>query len=294
MGFRDKCFQESVEKNSLEKNDEDIAESDSSLTKLEQLLDKYKADVSKDNSSQTEDYEVLSEFKPTESEGSVGENSLPGSLAVKDEHKAKESDAIVDDNGENIEDSLDTSTDTDRYTVKFEKNGIRYEVDDNPISEDELGDLFDIELEDPGYVSGKVLDYNAEKYRKDGLHRVDWKPDAVEETTENIVFEASNSPIICQWSHPEETGSYFCDPDTKYENLQLQDVQEKREQKFYEVIKDLPMEKSVINDQHFLEGISFDKTYQFVPAMNNEQRRPMTAKELVEAGYLREMPDYKK
>ncbi len=294
MGFKDKCFQESVEKNSLEKSDEDTAESDFSLTKLEQLLDKYKADVSKDRSSPTEDYEASSEFKPTESEGSVGENSLPGSLAVKDEHKEKESNAIVDDSGENVEDSLDTSTEADRHTVKFEKNGIRYEVDDSSISDDELGDIFDIGLDDPGYVSGKVLDYDAEKYQKEGLHRVDWKPDAVEGTTENIVLEASDSPIICQWSHPEETGSYFCEPDTKYENLQLQDIQEKREQKFYEVIKDLPMEKSVINDQHFLEGLSFDKTYQYVPALMNEQGKPMTAKELVEAGYLKEIQNPEK
>lgn len=294
MGFKDRCFQESIEKNSLEKSDEDVAESDSSLTKLEQLLDKYKADGSKDHSSPTEDYEASSEFKPTESEGSVGENSLPGSLAVKDEHKLKESDAIVDDNGENVENSLDTSTETYRHTVKFEKNGIRYEVDNSPISEDEIGDIFDIELDDPGYVSGKVLDYDAQKYQKEGLHRVDWEPDAVEGTTKNVVLDASESPIICQWSHPEETGSYFCAPDTKYENLQLQDIQERREQKFYEVIKDLPMEKSVINDQHFLDGISFDETYQYVSAMKNEQGRPMTAKELVEAGYLRELPDYKK
>ncbi len=288
MGFKDKYFQESVEKNSLEKSDEDIAESDSSLTKLEQLLDKYKVKASKNSMSSTDGYEASSEFKPTESECSVVENPLPGSLAVKDEHKAKESEAIVDDNGESVEDSLDTSTETDRHTVKFEKNGIRYEVDNSPILEDELGDIFDIELDDPGYVSGKVLDYDAQKYQKEGLHRVDWKPDAVEGTTQSVILEASDSPIICQWSHPEETGSYFCDPETKYENLQLQDIQEKREQKFYEVIKDLPMEKSVINDQHFLDGISFDKTYQYVPTMKNEQGRPMTAKELVEAGYLKE------
>ena len=110
MGFKDKCFQESVEKNSLEKSDEDIAESDSSLTKLEQLLDKYKADVSKDRSSPTEDYEASSEFKPTESEGSVGENSLPGSLAVKDEHKPKDSAVVNDDAEGNINYSPDIST----------------------------------------------------------------------------------------------------------------------------------------------------------------------------------------
>lgn len=289
MGLKDRFFQESVEKSKIEKCDEEIAESDSSLTKLEQLMDKYKANVSKDNLSTTEDYEASSEFEPTEFEGSVGENSLPGMFAVKDEHKVKESDVIVDDNGENVEASLDTSTDTDRHTVKFEKNGIRYEVDNSPILEDELGDIFDIESDDPGYVSGKVLDYDAEKYKKEGIHRVDWKPDAVEGTTKNIVLEASDGPVICQWSHPNETGSYFCDTDTKYENLQLQDIQEKREQKFYEVIKNLPMEKSVINDQHFLDGISFDKTYQYVSAIKNERGKPMTAKELVEAGYLKEI-----
>lgn len=289
MGFKDRLFQEGIEKSQIEKHDEEIAESTSSLTKLEQLLDKYKTNGSKDQSSITEDYEASSEFKPTESEDSAGESSLPGLLTVKDEHKPKESKTIDNNNGENVEDSLDISTDTDRHTVKFEKNGIRYEVDNNQISEDEFGDLFDIELDDPGYVSGKVLDYDDKKYQKEGIHRVNWKSDAVEGTTENVVLEASDRPVICQWSHPEETGSYFCDTDTKYENLQLQDIQEKREQKFYEVIKNLPMEKSVINDQHFLDGISFDKTYQYVSAIKNERGKPMTAKELVEAGYLKEI-----
>ncbi|MBE6775224.1 MAG: hypothetical protein E7543_03435 [Ruminococcaceae bacterium] len=289
MGFKDRLFQEGVEKSQIEKRYEDVAESDSSLTKLEQLLDKYKTDGSKYHSSLTEDYEASGEFKPTESEGSVGENSMPGSLAVKNEHKAKESDAIVDNNGKNVEDSLDTSTESDRHIVKFEKNGIRYEIDNNPISEDELGDLFDIELDDPGYVSNKVLDYDDKKYQKEGFHHVNWKSDAVEGTTENVVLEASDRPVICQWSHPAKTGSYFCDPDTKYENLQLQDIQEKREQKIYEVIKDLPMKRSVINDQHFLDGVSFDKTYQYVSSLKNDQGKPMTAKELVQAGYLKEI-----
>lgn len=282
MGFKDRFFQEGVEKSKIEKHDEEIAESDSSLTKLGQILDKFRSEKTDSSSIVTNDYETSSDYTPTESDGSVGVG-IP--FSPKEEYKTI-LDAIDGNNGNNIEESLEVSTETDRKTVCFEKNGIRYEIDNSPIVEDELGY---IEFNDPGYVSGKVLDYDDKKYQKEGIHRVNWKPDAVEGTTENVVLEASDRPVICQWSHPEETGSYFCDPDTKYENLQLQDIREKREQKFYEVIKDLPMEKSVINDQHFLDGVSFDKTYQYVSAMKNEQGRPMTAKELVQAGYLKEI-----
>ncbi len=290
MGFKDKFFSEKVEKDTSETDEEFFSSSVSSAEKIKQLSEYYK-DAFKNGETIVEKYDASIKNASGDTIGASADGVL-GSSIIGGDHKIDYAENPVSGNIDNEKSAFsDNETETKTGKSEFKKNSINYEIDNSPLSKKEEEDLKFLDESDPGYISGDVLDYSDEQYLKTGKHQVDWKTDSVEGTKERVIVKPSENEeptVLLQYSFPGKTGTYFAEPKTKYESLQLPEIEAKREVKYYEVIKDLPMEKSLINNQRFLHNGYNPDTYQFVPEMKNKEGKTMSAGELVDAGYLRE------
>lgn len=105
-------------------------------------------------------------------------------------------------------------------------------------TDEELDELLvDGEVDDGdgfGEVNEKVIDYDDPEYIADGLLKPRWGKDAVDDPE---IISLPEGTRIIQYAHPGCPGQYFAPEGTKYEDLQLYDIQEKRICAIYEVQK---------------------------------------------------------
>ncbi|MDO4332036.1 MAG: glycohydrolase toxin TNT-related protein, partial [Eubacteriales bacterium] len=159
----------------------------------------------------------------------------------------------------------------------------RYRSAETDISEDERERLENEQLleNDPGDVNEKVLKED-DYYYATGMHRPDWGDDSMGEKKETTIPKGT---VLDQYSHPDSSGKYFAPEGTAYEKLELNDVPEKRELHRYEVMKDIPMTESKVGQQNWNKGQEYDPEN-----AATQYQSDMNADELVEKGYLKEIP----
>lgn len=117
-------------------------------------------------------------------------------------------------------------------------------VDTRPLSDSERAEWKQLYANDYGALNGKVMDYTDPEYIKTGKLKPNWGSDAVEIPEKIILPEGTR---VVQYAHQNQSGSYFAPEGTRYEDLQLPDTEDKREEKIYEVQNGgLEVEKSEV------------------------------------------------
>ena len=105
-------------------------------------------------------------------------------------------------------------------------------TDETPmVSEEELQYLID---NDYGAVNGHVFDFNDPRYAQEGILTPDWGNDSTDSGRDVVLPEGTR---VVQYSHPDQTGTYFAPEGTNYDDLQLPDIADKRNLQVYEVQK---------------------------------------------------------
>ncbi len=151
-------------------------------------------------------------------------------------------------------------------------------------------ELLEMYENDPGYVNGKVLDYEnvLEKedntYQETGLHTgaVHWGDYATEEGVEYATLEEGK--ILSRWG--SEEGSFTSDMDVDYDLLELPVSKDKNVQSLYQVLKQFPVEISKVAKQPWNED-SEDGT----KGETVQYRTPIPVGDLVEKGYLKKLEE---
>lgn len=154
-------------------------------------------------------------------------------------------------------------------------------------TDDELRELYD---DFAGYTNGDVRYENngkniedatlpreySDEYKQTGIHRVSWSKDSIDGSEQEIILPVGTK--IIQYAHEGTSGRYFASEGTDYSNLQLADSQDKRVLSTYEVVKELPINESIIAKQYFSNSEGSGTTRQF--------KSELTTDELVEQGAL--------
>lgn len=111
-------------------------------------------------------------------------------------------------------------------------------------TDEELKQIWD---DDFGEVNEKVIDYDDPEYIASGKIKPKWGNDAVDGPE---VITLPEGTRVVQYAHPGTSGTYFAPENTKYDDLQLPDSEDKRQPTVYEVQKGgLPVEKSEVATQ---------------------------------------------
>lgn len=149
-------------------------------------------------------------------------------------------------------------------------------------------ELTQLEENDPGYVNGKVLDYDNENevesntYQSTGLHSgaIHWGEYAARESIDYITLDEGK--VLRRWG--DENGTFLAEPETDYESLELPIVEAKNIPTLYEVIKPFPTEISIVAKQPWNQNkeAADDKEQDTL-----QYRTPIAIKRLVEEGYLK-------
>ena len=134
------------------------------------------------------------------------------------------------------------------------------------------------EEDDPGYINGDVLDYDSPEYKEHGTHRIDWGKDNADMPHNETLQQGKTLSRV-----GDENGHYFGDQDMNYNDRQLPYIEGKQPIKNYEVLKPLNVEQSTVAKQPWGPEMEGDAPQQY--------KSEKTAKELVDEGYLRELPD---
>lgn len=176
--------------------------------------------------------------------------------------------------------ALDLNTDTNLSTsIK--------EVEENITKEE----ILQLEENDPGYVNGKVLDYDNEEnselntYKTTGMHTgaVHWGHYATREGVEYLTLKSGM--LLSRWG--DENGSFLSNIDTSYNCLELPTIQEKNKQNLYEVLKPFPVEVSKIAKQPWNKQVCEVSDTSYESAI--QYRTPVPINELLIKGYLKKL-----
>lgn len=163
---------------------------------------------------------------------------------------------------------------------------INYDSDQGELTDEELKQILE---SDPGYVNDKVLDYENEEhtdsntYQETGSHTgaIHWGDYAAKEGREYDLLPEGT--VLSRWG--DENGTFLSDVDTPYDSLELPVVQEKNDQKFYEVKKPFPVEISRIAVQPWNQKECEAKE----ESLAIQYKAPVPVGELLRQGYLKEL-----
>lgn len=134
---------------------------------------------------------------------------------------------------------------------------------------------------DPGDINEKVLKMD-EEYARTGIHRPDWGKASQGKEKE---VKIPRGKLLDQYSHSNQSGSYFAPKGTPYEKLELNDSPDKRKLHRYEVMKDLPATESKVAQQPWNQNRSYNPK-----EAATQYKTKKAAGKLVRQGYLKEVP----
>lgn len=163
-----------------------------------------------------------------------------------------------------------------------------YESKDPALSKEELQQIME---DDPGYVNGRVLDYDNESgsdentYRETGFHTgaIHWGEYATKEGVEYVTLEEGKRLS----RYGDEDGTFMSDTDVAYDSLELPIVKEKNVQSLYEVQKPFPVEISKVAKQPW--NISDETKNNTETESVTQYKTPMPVSVLVKNGYLKRL-----
>lgn len=162
-----------------------------------------------------------------------------------------------------------------------------YEIDIPDFSKEELQQIME---DDPGYVNGKVLDYdneeNSEKntYKETGLHTgaIRWGDYATKESIEYITLDVG----MRLGRYGNTDGTFLSDINAEFTSLELPLVKEKYSYDIYEVIKPFPAERSKVAKQPWNDTLTKGKN-DITDERTIQYKMPIPVSELVKGGYLK-------
>ena len=158
-------------------------------------------------------------------------------------------------------------------------------VEESPVVSPE--ELAQLEENDPGYVNGRVLDYDNDlesdrnRYAQTGLHTgaIRWGEYAEKGSVEQVT--ARPGEIYTRWG--SDTGSFLAPADADYKGLALPVIEEKQQRHFYQVLRPFPVERSRVAPQPWNDARQLaEKAVQL--------KAELSIRELVRMGYLSEIP----
>lgn len=188
-------------------------------------------------------------------------NKIEQGLEVKSEitQNEKPKKSVNDVYNDSLDDILD----------EYEQRRVPNDVES--YSKEELKDLWE---NDSGYMNGEFL-LTDKHYDETGIRKAAYSKDSTGEV-EKAVLNIGDR--IIQYAHPGESGRYFAQEGTKYEDLQLVDSRDKRILNVYEVQEQLTVEMSFVAEQdankskglEFHEGVVQYKTQMLAETLEEQ------------------------
>jgi len=166
----------------------------------------------------------------------------------------------------------------------IEDTALKVDTDKPSVLEDHYAGESDADIvnryneTDPRYINDQVRDYNHPDYIENGTHKIAWGEDSAD-----IPHDETLKPGDVVTRVGDGNGNYLGDENVAYNDRQLPYEEGARPIKKYEVVKELPVEQSTIAQQDWGPEMTDTSAQQY--------KTGMTIDQLVEEGYLREVPD---